>query len=1059
MSFDRPSSPALVADESSLARPVRTDLAAGSPLSIAQRQLLGRPGDEPDGVVARHWERAIWSDFDLESFIAAAERIATTHPLSRSRLAPDGRQYLDGTFPDPLVRVTDARRLDDEASQRVLAAECETLCLTGDGKLGRPWQAHALMTASGSTWITVAFARVFFDRTSIARLLDDLCAACGGQGAAAAVAPPDLEPFQVFCHASPDESANPATTTQGPDVPRALEHRRPPSPRVSRESVRLKAETWSQIRTRGSLYCGPLFTTEALIGAAGAYVLTLWSRTPRFSIQLDVDARSEFGAGRLAAGQFARPVIVPVEGEGDRSFEERLLAFARAAGAGRLARDADGSASFPEPRVVVSSWKSPFPASGGRPSSDRFVFVGSSRPGTLLEIHGEDTAEGSLHVHLDAFEDPLAPDLLREWKSAIEALLVSLARDEAWRCRASQQVLEILPAAQLARRAMTNATAAAIPEGLLHDGFLEHARKQPAAPALITRSRTLSYGELHGRACALAHRLRDAGATRNTLVAVAAQKGWEQIAGVLGVTLAGAAYLPIDLELPAERIAALLALGECTIVVSHSAARAIVAPLAGDRTLIEVDALEPVGRDIAPPAVETGPDDLAYVIFTSGSTGTPKGVMISHRGALNTIVDLNARFSISPDDRVLALSRLSFDLSVYDIFGLLAAGGALVLPDPEGARDPAHWAELVRDHKVTLWNTVPALMQLLVDLALEAGADVAASLRLVWMSGDWIPLALPARIRAIAPRAQIISMGGATEASIWSILYPVGDVDPHWRSVPYGKPLLNQTFHVLRPDLTPAPDFVAGELFIGGIGVAQGYWRQPELTAARFITHPRSGERLYRTGDLGRMLPDGNIEFLGRADFQVKIRGFRIELGEIEAALRDDPRVKTAVVVAAGDSDASRELVAYVIGESSEPLPETDILDALRRRLPDYMIPARLVRLERLPLTANGKVDLKALPALERSAARTEPTKPANEIEEILLELWREILGLRVLGTRDDFFASGGNSLSGTRMMLRLRAAFALTLPVETLFQTRTIQKLAAVVEERLLADIEQQSP
>ncbi len=297
--------------------------------------------------------------------------------------------------------------------------------------------------------------------------------------------------------------------------------------------------------------------------------------------------------------------------------------------------------------------------------------------------------------------------------------------------------------------------------------------------------------------------------------------------------------------------------------------------------------------------------------------------MISHRAAANTIEDINARFSVGPDDRVLSVVNLGFDLSVYDIFGVLAAGGTVVLADPERRGDPSHWADLIARHGITVWNTVPSQLQMLQDYAdgAPAGDNQLGTLRLALLSGDWIPVALPDRVRATVPDLRVVSLGGATEAAIWSIWYPIGDVQPQWRSIPYGTPLTNQTFHVLDDALQDRPDWVPGELYIGGAGLAQGYLGDPERTGQRFITCPRTGERLYRTGDLGRYLPDGTIEFLGREDTQVKIRGHRVELGEIESALRAHPAVADAAVVADGERDA-RRLTGFA--ELAQSKPVTD---------------------------------------------------------------------------------------------------------------------------------------
>jgi amino acid adenylation domain-containing protein len=385
-----------------------------------------------------------------------------------------------------------------------------------------------------------------------------------------------------------------------------------------------------------------------------------------------------------------------------------------------------------------------------------------------------------------------------------------------------------------------------------------------------------------------------------------------------------------------------------------------------DVEVLVVDQMLPLeGRPTTAPRTRQKREDLAYNIYTSGSTGQPKGVIVDHCAAVNTILDINNRFGVGPEDRVLALSRLSFDLSVYDIFGLLAAGGTIVMPTPELAQDTKHWAELVRTEKVTIWDTVPALMGLLVEEA-EHGEAIGQSLRVILMSGDWIPLGLPGQIRRLLLNANIISLGGATEAAIWSILYPIEDIDPKWKSIPYGKPMRNQTFHVLNDVEAPCPVWVPGQLYIGGVGLARGYWRDAPKTAASFIHHEGDGERLYRTGDWGRYLPDGNIEFLGREDFQVKLQGQRVELGEIEAKLAEHTGVDSCVVMVREDTPGEKRLVGYVIPRRGADLQAGALREFLRAKLPEYMVPSAFMFLEDFPLTANGKLNRKALPPVKQ---------------------------------------------------------------------------------------------
>jgi len=566
---------------------------------------------------------------------------------------------------------------------------------------------------------------------------------------------------------------------------------------------------------------------------------------------------------------------------------------------------------------------------------------------------------------------------------------------------------------------------------LLHTLFLNQAAVRPDELAVITPTCRLTYGELHRRALQIAIRLLEAGVAPNTLVAIVMKKGWEQIVAVLGVLYAGAAYLPIATDLPAERRRYLLRHGEVKAVLTQGAVEwqtdwpAHVQVICINEEGETAGNLEMAGQ---------GPEDLAYVMYTSGSTGLPKGVMIDHRGAVNTILDMNRRFAITPADRVLALSSLSFDLSVYDIFGTLAAGGAIVLPAAEDCRDPVHWAALVAREGVTIWNSVPALMKLFCDHA----GPVARKLRWVWLSGDWIPLTLPAQIHAIAPRAQVVSLGGATEASIWSIAFPIETVDPSWKSIPYGRAMLNQTVQVLGDDCEPCPPLVAGQLYIGGAGVARGYWRDPERTAESFFIHPASGERLYRTGDLGRWLPDGNIEFLGRVDFQVKIRGCRVELEEIEAVLRQYPGVDAAVVTLQAE-----RLVAYVVPQQAAPAP-SELRRFLLGKLPEYMVPGTFLMLDRLPHTANGKIDRRALPAAgapDRANNRA-LVAPRSPLEKQVVQIWVDVLRIPEVGVHDDFFELGGNSLAAVQIISRVNSALALALPVRDLFDDPTVARL-----------------
>ncbi|MGK4579226.1 amino acid adenylation domain-containing protein [Kitasatospora sp. HPMI-4] len=571
----------------------------------------------------------------------------------------------------------------------------------------------------------------------------------------------------------------------------------------------------------------------------------------------------------------------------------------------------------------------------------------------------------------------------------------------------------------------------------LHELVAAAARRDPQAPAVITSHRTLSYTELDGLAEAVAERLR--GSVRpEELVAVALDKGWEQIVAVLGVLKAGAAYLPLSADLPEARLRQLVELGRC----SHVLTQASLLTSAAWPADAAVSTLEGIDRAPAGPAAGTR-DSLAYVMFTSGSTGTPKGVMVEHGGVADTVLEINRRFGVGPRDRSLALTSLSFDLSVYEIFGPLAAGGAVVVPDPERAGDPAHWAELMERHGVSLWHTVPALLEMLVSWLGESGTPAPGPLRLAVLSGDWIPVGLPDRVRDRYPAARVVSMGGATETSINSLIYEIGDVDPSWTSIPYGDPLPGEGCLLLDDSLAPVPAGTAGELCITGTGLARGYWDDPRQTEAAFVRHSELGVRMYRTGDRARVRPDGTLEFLGRSDLQVKIHGFRVELGEIEAALRGAADVDQAVAVALGPKTARDRVVAFVTPGPHAVPDEAAITAELAARLPGHLVPQRIHVVAALPLTANGKVDRAALAAT--AAARTgpdaEPPRPGTEQQ--LADILTELLGRPVADRSADFFELGGNSLLSVQFVTRLRRRLGLDIPLGLPLRRRTIAGMA----------------
>jgi amino acid adenylation domain-containing protein len=449
------------------------------------------------------------------------------------------------------------------------------------------------------------------------------------------------------------------------------------------------------------------------------------------------------------------------------------------------------------------------------------------------------------------------------------------------------------------------------------------------------------------------------------------------------------------------------------------------------------------------PPARTSADDFAYVIHTSGSTGQPKGIGVQHRQAGNLIDWVNGAFAAGPRDRLLFVTSLGFDLSVYDIFGVLAAGGTIDVAPEEALRDPVRLAAMLRQRPVTVWDSAPAALQQLAPLfpTGEEALREARPLRLVLLSGDWIPVGLPDQVRAAFPDVRVIGLGGGTEATVWSNWYPIGEVDPGWASIPYGRPIANANYHVLDGSCGPCPVGVPGDLYIGGGVLSVGYVYQPELTAAQFVPDPfaaEPGARLYRTGDLARYGADGILEFLGRTDQQVKVRGYRVELGEIEVALGRHPGVREAVVVAREDVPGERRLVGYFVPSSPGAPAVADLRAFLLETLPEYMVPWSFVKLDAFPVTANGKLDRASLPAPRAVRATSGAfVAPRNDLERTIGAVWREVLQLDRLGVQENFFEVGGSSLLVARLQSRLRQALGRDVPFLDLFRHPTIESLA----------------
>lgn len=684
------------------------------------------------------------------------------------------------------------------------------------------------------------------------------------------------------------------------------------------------------------------------------------------------------------------------------------------------------------------------PPDAERPFELQLEFGGPTREGLLLELH----YDGRL------FDETTAERMLTHY--------VNLMGDGATDPDRPLTQLALLDASETHRILKTwNATSVSLPleNACLHEAFEEWASRTPDAVAVVQGELRLSYREIDDAANRLAHRLRALGVGPEVRVGLFLEHSPDLLVAMLGVLKAGGAYVPLDPASPPARLMTMIDGASCAVLISLRplATRLPEAPDGCHSLFLDGEARLLADQTSDKPVVDVTPANLCYVIHTSGSTGAPKAIALCHRGVMNNIADLNTRFGVGPGDSVMGLSSPSFDMSVYEFIGITSAGAALVLPDPGRFRDPEHWAALAAMHGVTVWNTAPALLELLLE-HIERHSDREGSqirdLRLIMLAGDWIPVGLPARVRTHAPDHRFISLGGATEASIYSTIYEVHEPDQAWTSIPYGRPMANQRTYILNEDLRPVPPGVAGDLYLAGIGLAREYLDQPHLTAERFVTWSYGelvDERLYRTGDLARYDAEGLIELLGRADLQVKINGLRIELTEIESLLQDHPSVKEAVVSARVDAGAPAILVGYAVARDGVPLHEEEIRAYIADRLPAYMVPSRVVQLRELPLSHNGKVDRKSLPSPHRPAGQSTrgdetDTVPQSPWEQRITRVWREVLNIETIGRDESFFTLGGTS------MLALRAtAIDPALLWTDVYRYPTLRELTRYLEEKFV--------
>ncbi|WP_258086179.1 non-ribosomal peptide synthetase [Xenorhabdus bovienii] len=1051
---------------------------------IQYAYLIGRnPGLELGGRTSCLYTEWDVKSLDIKALNDALNKVVEYHPMLRTALSSDGQQRVLSESLTYTISIQDGRAWPASEKDKQLAdirQKMETQLLPVD-KIPS-FDIRATILSDEIIRLHLYFDLMFMDLHSVRLVLRDWGRVYQGCEL------PELDDeanFQNYIKAErylqgqPQGQYDKAYWEQqfdnlppSPELPLKNAPELISPPMFKRYSRKIATETLSALKKKAEQQ---KLTLETLLLGAYAEVLRQWSKRQTFTLTItQLGRRPYFAEVENIVGNFLQPTLLAIQGTEDDSFNDRLVQLQTDLLMNRwhssyngvqvlreLTRRSHGSRAVSAPVVFSNTLTANLDDVVTDMDWAGTVQVYSSNQTPQVWLENQIVRlDGIVQINWNTVNELFPDGMVEAMLDSYMALLIVCAEDDSvWGKTGS---LVKLPASDMAERAKANATDIDLAPQLLHEMILQAAEKFPHSIALVQGEKHFTYAEMVKGASEVAKSLRASVQIHpNDIVAVSLPQGPALVLGVLGILMSGAAYVAIDPQLPAERRMNLLRRCSAKGIVTESS-------LFNEGELVDLfrinldeclmsEAMDTEQKISAHFSSVQALDDLAYVIFTSGSTGEPKGVMASHRNAANTVLDINRKFHVTEKDTVLSVAPAGFDLSVYDYFGVLGAGGKVVFSTSETANDPKIWFETLIKHQITIWNSVPAPVKVLVD---RNGADLAQTqVRLILMSGDWIPIDLPERIRENLPNTAIISLGGATEGSIWSICYPIEDIDKNWKSIPYGKPLANQKFHVLNNWLSPCPNWVTGELYIGGEGVTLGYLGDLEKTAQRFITHPVTSERLYKTGDLGRYMANGLIEILGREDNQVKINGYRIELGEIEACLLTHENAGHVVMDAPVHAKTGqRHIVAYVVPSAADTSEEPthfqeQLREIARNTLPSYMVPSYYVLLAHMPLTSNGKIDRKALPlpwadSEEHTAIAVDP---ANEIETKILQLWQAQLQHDDFDVTDGFFDIGGDSLHAVGLLSALRQEFNITPAgeqdiIEGLFMNSNIQAFSRII-------------
>lgn len=1024
---------------------------------LQEAYLIGRHPSQAYGGVACHGYIELDGEgLEPERLRSSVILLLARHPMLRASFQENHTQTIGPVLESWTLRVHDLRQFshaDVRAALRQIRENLSHRLL--EIEKGQVFDFQLSLLPAGRTRIHFNIDLLAADVRSVGIILRDLASIYEGERD---YSTSPLNGFIEYCQAHSRPSAakdraaaywnNQLAKLPGPPGLPIISNREEKKPRFVRHEFRVSKNDVEKIKIvcqRNSV------TLASTLLSIFAEVLYFWSESPHFFINVPIFSRPvEYPGIDDVVGDFTNIVLVDVnisEAQPFESLNKTILStlhdrIAHSDYPGvdvlrDLARQdpARNPLGAPQaPVVFACNLEIPFVDERCQRTLGKLGWMISQTPQVWLDHQVNILNDGGLLLNWDVLEGVFPGNVIDDMFALYEDIVRRIG-DADW----NEPLSLTLPQYQQNVRTAANATAGQLPIRALHELFFLTATNSPSNLAIATPNSRITYSELASLVKVHADQLLQNGVSPGDRVLVWLPKGIDQISYILAVLAIGGVFVPISAHTPADRVERIYRDCDARLLITSPGNA-----LPNCRTLFPNADQLTIDSDISdagrPWHRKTDPGSLAYIIYTSGSTGTPKGVMISHIAASNTILDLNARLAVSGTDRIFGISEIGFDLSVYDIFGAFSAGASLLLPDERSKREPREWAELIVAHHVTIWNSVPALMEMLLASFELDQKNPPTTLRAVLLSGDWIGLDLPPRLKSVAPSARLIALGGATEASIWSNWFEVETVEAHWTSIPYGRPLRNQTYRVLDSHLSDRPDWVPGDLYIGGLGLAQGYWGDANKTKAAFIRHS-DGDALYRTGDVARYWPDGNIEFLGRKDAQVKIGGHRIELGEIEAILAGYQGIRHAFVAVDETPLGAKKLSAYIFEDRAKVgsiirYPTRDDLDRyLSAQLPDYMLPDEYFIVDSVPLTGNGKLDRKKLDRSRPILSGNVPQKAfLNGAGQAIAQIWEEILQKEEIHPSENFFQVGGDSLLAVRMTARISAHVGRDVPVSQVF-------------------------